>query len=112
MRRLWLKSNADLTIGITDDISSITMVGISTVTTKGQATIPEAIRSYLGIVPGDSLYFEIDPAEKVVKFRRKPKSIVDELAGSLHSSVPYMDISAARQKAGEALGKIYEAKKS
>ena len=87
------------------------MIGTSTVTSKGQATIPEAVRSYLGIVSGDSLYFEVEPGEKIVKIRRMPKSVVEELAGSLHSSVPYMDISLARQRAGEELKKIYGAKK-
>ena len=87
------------------------MVGVSTVTTKGQVTVPEMIRSYLGITSGDRLYFEIEPKEKIVKVRRMPKSVVDELAGSLRSRVPYMDISIARQKAGEELKKIYGGKK-
>lgn len=80
-------------------------------TSKGQVTVPEAVRAYLGITSGDHLYFEVEHKEKVVRIRRMPSSIVDELAGSLRSSVPYMDISIARQKAGEELGKIYETKK-
>lgn len=80
-------------------------------TSKGQVTVPEAVRLYLGIVSGDQLYFEVEPKEKVVKIRRAPRSVVEELAGSLHSDVPYMDIELARQKAGEELKKRYEAKK-
>lgn len=91
--------------------SSITMVGTSTVTSKGQVTIPEAVRRYLDIRAGSRVYFEVEPEKMVARIRRAPKSVVEELAGSLHSSVPYMDISIARQKAGEELKKIYGTKK-
>lgn len=87
------------------------MVGVSRVTIKGQVTVPETVRAYLEITAGDHLYFEVEPKEKVVKIRRMPKSVVEELAGSLRSSVRYMDILTARQKAGEALVKKYEAKR-
>ena len=87
------------------------MVGTSTVTSKGQVTVPEAVRLFLGIVPGDSLYFEVEPAKMVARIRKTPKSIVDELAGSLRTNIGYMNISLARQKAGEELKKIYDPKK-
>jgi len=86
------------------------MVGTSTVTSKGQVTVPESVRLFLGIVPGDRLYFEVEPENEVAKIRKTPKSIVSELAGSLHSSVPYTDISIVRDKVGKAIGKYYEGK--
>lgn len=87
------------------------MVGISTVTSKGQVTVPESVRLYLGITSGDHLYFEVEPKEKAIKIRRVPRSIVEELAGSLRTDMPYIDITLARRKAGEELKKRYEAKK-
>lgn len=87
------------------------MVGTSTVTSKGQVTIPESIRDYLDIKTGNLVYFEVEPEKMVARIRRAPKSVVEELAGSLHSKMPYMNISIARQKAGGELKKIYEARK-
>lgn len=83
------------------------MMGISTVTTKGQVTIPQDLRLMLGILPGDRLYFEGDLQAKTARIRKASKSVVDELAGSLKSPFGYVPISIARQKAGEALGKKY-----
>lgn len=87
------------------------MVGASTVTSKGQVTVPESVRLFLGIVPGDSLYFEVEPEKMVARIRRAPKSVVEELAGSLRTNIGYMDISLARKKAGEELKKIYGSRK-
>lgn len=87
------------------------MVGTSTVTSKGQVTVPEAVRLFLGIVPGDSLYFEVEPEKMVARIRRAPKSVVDEIAGSLHSVVPYTDLATVRERVGIEVGKYYEAKK-
>lgn len=92
-------------------LDSITMVGTSTVTSKGQVTVPESVRLYLGITSGDRLYFEVEPKEKVVKIRRAPKSVVEELAGSLHSEVPYTDLTIVREKVGQEIGEYYESKK-
>ena len=87
------------------------MVGSSTVTSKGQVTVPESVRLFLGIVPGDSLYFEVEPEKNVARIRRAPTSVVEELAGSLHSDIPYTDISIVREKVGIEIGKHYESKK-
>ncbi|MFC7737676.1 AbrB/MazE/SpoVT family DNA-binding domain-containing protein [Roseomonas sp. GCM10028921] len=38
----------------------------TTVTTKGQVTIPKAIRDYLGIKPGTKVVFEVTPDGTVV----------------------------------------------
>lgn len=39
---------------------------ISTLTSKGQVTIPKAIRDYLGPRPGSPVEFEIDPNGKAI----------------------------------------------
>lgn len=83
------------------------MYGMSTVTSKGQATFPQDLRLLLGIVPGDKLYFEADLETKTIKVKKASKNIVAELSGSLRSPFGYVPISVARQKAGEALAKKY-----
>ncbi|HLE50097.1 MAG TPA: AbrB/MazE/SpoVT family DNA-binding domain-containing protein [Patescibacteria group bacterium] len=87
------------------------MVGTSTVTSKGQVTVPESVRLFLGIVPGDSLYFEVEPENEVAKIRKAPKSMVSELAGSLKSKVPFVDnMSEVRDKVWREVGRMYEKK--
>lgn len=53
----------------------------STLTSKGQTTIPKEIRDELGMKPGDRMTFTLMPDATVV-MRVKSKSIT-ELAGSL-----------------------------
>ncbi|OGK23927.1 hypothetical protein A2954_02360 [Candidatus Roizmanbacteria bacterium RIFCSPLOWO2_01_FULL_37_12] len=85
----------------------------TTVTTKGQATIPEEIRELLNIQTGDRVVFkDPDPQKKQVTVEViSKKNIVEELYGSLKSSVPYMDMKTARKKAALELGKKYKLKK-
>lgn len=88
------------------------MYGISTLTTKGQVTIPQDMRLMLGIQSGDLVYFEADRRLKVVNLKKaRSKSIVDKLYGSLKSNKPYVDYHTVRQKAGELLAKKYGLKK-
>lgn len=87
------------------------MYGMSTVTSKGQATFPQDLRLLLGIVPGDKLYFEADLETKTIKVKKAAKSIVAELYGSLKTNMPYEDINIVRQKAGFLLGKKYSLSK-
>ena len=54
----------------------------STLTSKGQTTIPKEIRDELGIKPGDRMTFTLMPDATVV-MRVKNKSISD-LAGTLY----------------------------
>ena len=44
----------------------------SAITTKGQATIPKAVREYLGLKPGDRLRFFLHPDGTVVLLPRLP----------------------------------------
>ena len=54
----------------------------STLTSKGQTTIPKEIRDGLGLKPGDRMTFTLLPNGTVI-VRAKTKSIL-ELAGMLH----------------------------
>lgn len=58
------------------------MEASGTLTTKGQTTIPKAIRERLGMKPGDRMTFTV-MADGTLLVRVKRKSI-DELAGALH----------------------------
>lgn len=44
----------------------------SKLTTKSQATIPRKIRKILGLIPGDSVAFEVDQNKKVVIRKATP----------------------------------------
>jgi antitoxin PrlF len=46
----------------------------SAITTKGQATIPKAIRDYLGVKPGDRIKFFLHPNGNVVLLPKLPAS--------------------------------------
>jgi AbrB family looped-hinge helix DNA binding protein len=54
----------------------------STLTSKGQTTIPKDIRNSLGMKPGDRMTFTLLP-DGVVLMRVKNRSVMG-LAGSLH----------------------------
>ena len=58
------------------------MATATTLTSKGQTTIPKEIRDSLGMKPGDRMIFTLMPDSTVI-MRVKTKSIA-ELAGSLH----------------------------
>lgn len=44
----------------------------STLTSKGQVTIPKAVRDYLGVQQGSAVEFEIGPDGKVIVLPAKP----------------------------------------
>lgn len=44
----------------------------STITSKGQATIPKAVRDFLGVKPGDRIKFFIHPDGSVVILPLQP----------------------------------------
>ncbi|GAC1307779.1 MAG: hypothetical protein NVSMB21_12220 [Vulcanimicrobiaceae bacterium] len=52
----------------------------SAITSKGQATIPKAIREYLGLAPGDVVKFFVHPNGSVVLLPKHPTA---ELRGIL-----------------------------
>lgn len=91
------------------------MYGITTITTKGQVTIPEAVRSALGTRAGDKVIFEqIESKTKRGTYRIiSSNNVVDELFGALkpYNKIGYISYKIARQKAGELLGQKYRVKR-
>lgn len=70
----------------------------STITSKGQATIPVPIRKKLGIKPGEKIYFAENGKEVVLK---SLSDSVDELAGSLKTNIKWN-----KKKVHEVVGKM------
>ena len=68
----------------------------SAITAKGQATIPKAIREYLGVKPGDRIKFFLHPNGSVVLLPTLP---VAALRGMLKTSRPPVTI----EEMGEAI---------
>ena len=90
------------------------MYGITTITPKGQTTIPEELRTLLAIQPGDkALYQQADPStKKYVVQVISSKNVVNDLFGSLNpdGKIKYVPLSVVREKAGFSLGRYYERK--
>jgi antitoxin PrlF len=61
----------------------------SAITAKGQATIPKAIREYLGVKPGDRIKFFLHPNGSVVLLPTLPAAA---LRGMLKTSRPPVTI--------------------
>jgi antitoxin PrlF len=69
----------------------------TTVTSKGQVTIPKRVRDRLGIVPGDAVEFELAPDGRVVLVappRRRPKSRFAKLRGRAGAGLSTAEIMA------------------
>lgn len=71
----------------------------STLTTKGQATIPVFLRKKWGIKPGEKLIFAESEQGITIKTHSQ---LVNELAGSLK---PKVKVKYTDRKADEAIGK-------
>ena len=79
---------------------------VSTVTTKGQTTVPEPVRKALALAPGRQLVWRLEPAGQggsggarlVVELAPE----LDELAGCLAGEVPFLGIEAERRAAQQA----------
>lgn len=74
----------------------------STLTSKGQATIPAPIRKKLGLKPGGKLSFTEKGQDIIVKNQAK---IIDELYGSIKTNIKWN-----KKKAHEAIGKMFAEK--
>lgn len=72
----------------------------STLTSKGQATIPAPIRKELGLNPGERLLFEQNGQGVTLKTHSQ---LVNELYGSLK---PKTNIKWNKEKAYEAVGRM------
>ena len=70
----------------------------STITSKGQATIPAPIRKLLELQPGQRIIFEENGQGVVIKTHSQ---LVNELAGSLKTKIKWN-----KKKAFEAVGNM------
>lgn len=87
------------------------MNGLTTITTKGQVTIPQIIRQQFGAKAGDKVIFgQILPNKKQVVIRIIPQNIVNQIYGSLNSPVKFTKLRTVRQKAGKPLAEKYHLK--
>lgn len=73
----------------------------STLTSKGQATIPLPIRQKLGIKSGEKVLFEKKGKAIVIKPAEKEEDIINNLYGSLKTNIKWN-----KKKAHEAIGKM------
>lgn len=84
------------------------MNGVTTITTKGQVTIPQVVRQALHIRIGDKVAFtKVRPNDSEAIIKIIPKNIVEELSGSLSTKVKISDYKKARGEAGKLLVKKY-----
>ena len=75
---------------------------IATVTTKGQITIPKAIRQSLGIKEKDQVLFVVEGEHAIMKpLHHRPLS---ELYGALPATKPYPGHQAIRESIQRDLG--------
>jgi AbrB family looped-hinge helix DNA binding protein len=77
----------------------------SAITTKGQATIPKAIRKHLRLKPGDRVKFFVHPDGSVVLLPKRPASALRGMIKSRRSrpvSVTEMAGAVAKRAAGQA----------
>lgn len=88
-------------------------MNMSTVTTKGQATIPEEIRRLLNINVGDKILFlnPIPEKKQTIMQVVHQSDGINRLFGSLKTDVPYSDMKTVRKKAGLKLRQKYSVKK-
>lgn len=71
---------------------------MTTITTKGQVTIPELVRQALDASIGDKVAFiRVERDRKEATIRIISSSVVEQLAGSLRSKVPYTPQSKVRK---------------
>ncbi|MEK7565930.1 MAG: AbrB/MazE/SpoVT family DNA-binding domain-containing protein [Patescibacteria group bacterium] len=86
------------------------MYGPTTVTTKGQVTLPQELRIALSVQAGDLALFEsVDFENKTATVKIvSTQNIVKKLGGSMKTNKKYLDYNLVRQKAGYLLGKRYE----
>ena len=67
----------------------------SALTTKGQATIPKAIREHLRLKPGDRVKFFVHPDGSVVLLPKLPASALRGIVKARRRSVTVAEMSEA-----------------
>jgi antitoxin PrlF len=75
----------------------------ATMTSKGQLTVPKAVRERLGLEPGDYVLFEIEADSATLKPLRRQtiESLFNSLTGA---TLPYAGREAERAAARKAAG--------
>ena len=79
----------------------------SSITVKGQATIPKAIREHLGLKPGDRLKFFLHPDGTVVLLPRLPVRTLRGMAKSRRRrpvTIAQMTRAVVKGASGSAAG--------
>jgi antitoxin PrlF len=64
---------------------------MATVTSKGQITLPKAVREALGLRPGSQVEFEIE-GHRVTLRRQIPQQAFDRWEGFLRGKIPPTDV--------------------
>ncbi len=67
----------------------------SAITSKGQATIPKAIREHLGLKPGDRVKFFMHPDGSVVLLPKLPVTSLRGIAGPAMRPASFADMDSA-----------------
>jgi len=75
----------------------------SRITSKGQATIPRAVRDHLGLKPGDQVKFFVHPDGSVVLLPKLPAAALKGFLKSNRRAVTIADMDKA-VAAGAAAG--------
>jgi AbrB family looped-hinge helix DNA binding protein len=71
----------------------------STVTSKGQTTIPEKIRKALGIKPGDKLEYEVAGERATIRVHPGVRSLEGALASNKGKGMSFAEIRRAAAEA-------------
>jgi AbrB family looped-hinge helix DNA binding protein len=78
----------------------------STLTSKGQVTIPAAVRAALDLASGDRLIFTVEGERLIVTPVRRRR--LSDLRGSLPATRPYSGLDEVRTEVGQQLGAALE----
>jgi antitoxin PrlF len=73
---------------------------LSSVTTKGQVTIPIEIRRLLGVQPHDKVAFRVKGGQVSIT---RPTSVIEQTAGIFKSDAPPLSAEALRSVGEEAM---------
>lgn len=87
------------------------MIKSPTISTKGQVTIPETIRTLAKVKPGTKTYqWTYNPDTDTFEFKVARRGIVSQLSGSLISTQPYLPYQQVRDLIGNSIGESYALK--
>ena len=77
-------------------------MALATLTSKGQITLPKAIRERLGLTAGDRVDFRLDEAGRVLLVPR-PRQALAELYGALACDARSLDLAAMDDAIADAV---------